>query len=331
MTDTKPDDLDRKLIAALQVDGRASWTTVAELTNTSIPTVARRAQQLIDAGVVKVAAMLELGSDGPVESFLVRVRCKPSRQLAVAQELTMRPETRHVALVTGPDDIITEVIVPRAPGDQARVLLGLHAIPGIEALRSDLLLHVYKMSHDWSRQLLDGHSADIDISGPQQCQPSHLDEQDRSIIAALSDDGRASFRTIADRIGLNESTVRRRLDRMQQNGCFQVLTLVSAAALGLESETAFTVRVTPSRINAVADELCRHRSVRYIAATLDGNGLFCEVIAESSEALFTFVTESLATLEGVEGWSSNVELLTLKRGFVQTPWWRAEAKSLLEH
>lgn len=93
-------------------------------------------------------------------------------------------------------------------------------------------------------------------------------------------------------------------------GCFRVLTLFAAAALGLESETMLTVRVAPSQLNAVAGELRRHRSVRYIAATLDGNALFCEVIATSTDDLFRFITDTLA-------------------GFVQTPWWRAEAGSLL--
>jgi len=69
--------------------------------------------------------------------------------------------------------------------------------------------------------------------------------------------------------------------------------------------------------------------VRYIAATLDGNALFCEVIATSTDDLFRFITDTLAALDGVQGWSSTVELLTVKRGFVQTPWWRAEAGSLL--
>ncbi|WP_211229588.1 Lrp/AsnC family transcriptional regulator [Nakamurella lactea] len=329
MTGMKLDDLDRRLIAALQVDGRASWTAIAELCETSVPTAARRTQQLIDQGVVKISVMPELGGEGPVESFMVRVRCRPGRQLAVAAELAGRPETRVVALVTGEDDIIAEVIAPRIPGYQAQTLIGLQSIPGVERLRSDLTLHVYKMTHDWSRQLLDGDDTDIDVSEPPRCDPSHLDEQDRAILKAMADDGRTSFRTVSDALGINESTVRRRYDRMHQLGCFRVLTLVAAAALGLESETMLTVRVRPSQLNSVAGELRRHRSVRYIAATLDGNALFCEVIAASTDDLFRFVTETLSSLEGVEGWSSNVELLTVKRGFVQTPWWRAEAGALL--
>jgi hypothetical protein len=52
--------------------------------------------------------------------------------------------------------------------------------------------------------------------------------------------------------------------------------------------------------------------------------MMCEVIAPSTKGLFEFTSATLATLDGVIGWSASVELLSLKRGFVETPWWRAQ-------
>lgn len=278
----------------------------------------------MDDGVVKVAIMPSLGSDGPVEAFLVRISCRPGQQVAVAATLADRADVRYVALVTGDADILAEVILPRIGGSQARTLLELQSVPGVERLRSDLVLHVYKISHDWSRQLLgrsDGHVATV---APDACEVGHLDLQDRAIVQLLLEDGRASFKGIADRMGLNESTVRRRFDRLQQSGCLSVVTLVPAAALNMESEAMLNIRVAPDSISAVAEAMVEHREVRYTAATLDGNSLLCEVIASSTADLFGFVTNTLATQHGVLGWNANVELLTLKRGFVQTPWWRRE-------
>ena len=197
--------------------------------------------------------------------------------------------------------------------------------PGVSRLRSDLLLHVYKISHDWSKQLLGSGEAQVVTVPPDRCESGHLDLQDRTLIDLLADDGRASFRTVANSLGLNESTVRRRFDRLQHNGCLSVVTLVPAAALNMESEAMLTIRLAPDRINAVAGALIQHREVRYTAATLDGNSLLCEVIASSTPDLFDFVTNTLAGQPGVLGWNANLELLTLKRGFVQTPWWRREA------
>lgn len=278
----------------------------------------------MDDGIVKVAVMPSLGSDGPVESFLVRISCRPGEQIAVAATLAERADIRYLALVTGDADILAELILRRIGESQARTLLELQSVPGVARLRSDLLLHVYKISHDWSRQLLGRSDGHVSTIAPDVCEIGHFDLQDRAILQLLVEDGRASFKAIADRMGLNESTVRRRFDRLQQGGCLSVVTLVPAAALNMESEAMLTISVAPDRISAVAEALIQHREVRYTAATLDGNALLCEIIASSTTDLFDFVTHTLATQPGVLGWHANVELLTLKRGFVQTPWWRRD-------
>lgn len=316
------DDLDRRIVVALAQDGRASWTAIAGQCDTSVPTVSRRVQQLVADRMLRVAVMPGLGSTGPVETFFVRIGCRPGTQLDVAEQLVAREDVRWAALVTGRYDIALEVAVYPGPTRYPRTMLELQQIDGVERWYSDLLLHVYKVSHHWSRQLLDEDPVAERAPEPRLCAPEHLDKVDWSILTQLRDDGRASFKTVADALRLNESTVRRRFDRMIADGCASVSTMVPAAALGLEAETLLTVSVAPAKLSEVADALSRHRSVRYLGATLDGNSLLCEVIADSTRGLFEFTTSTLAKLEGVVGWSASVELLTMKRGFVETPWWR---------
>ncbi|WP_236791109.1 Lrp/AsnC family transcriptional regulator [Amycolatopsis sp. GM8] len=316
------DELSRRIVVALQQDGRASWTAIAARCDTSVPTVSRRVQQLIADRVLRVAVMPAYGSTGAVETFVVRIGCKPGTQLDVVEKLVARDEVRWAALVTGPYDIVLEVAVHAGPTRYPRTMLELQQVDGIERWYSDLVLHVYKMSHQWSRQLLD--DAPFTEPEPRMCAPEHLDEVDWAILDQLRDDGRASFKTVAEALGLNESTVRRRFERMLADGCATVSTIVPAAALGLEAETLLMVSVAPAKLDTVAAALTRHRSVRYLGATLDGNSLLCEVIADSTRGLFEFTTSTLAKLEGVVGWSASVELLTLKRGFAETPWWRAQ-------
>jgi DNA-binding Lrp family transcriptional regulator len=321
------DDLDRQIILSLQGDGRASWTSIAALCETSVPTVARRVQQLVADNLLKVAVLPNLGATGPVETFFTRIGCRPGTQLDVAEELVAREDVRWASLITGTYDIAVELLlVNSGPARYPTTMLELQRIDGVERWYSDLLLHVYKVSVDWYRQLLS------DDDGPPRqvslCQPDHFDKVDWAILGCLKDDGRASFKTVADTLGLNESTVRRRFERMLVDGCVTVSTLVPSSLLGLEAETLLWVTVEPAKLAEVADALTRHRSVRYLGATLDGNALLCEVIADSTRGLFEFTTETLAKLAGVVGWSASVELLTLKRGFVETPWWRDQ---LAEH
>jgi len=291
-----------------------------------VPTVARRVQQLVADNLLKVAVLPNLGSTGPVETFFTRIGCRPGTQLDVAEQLVAREDVRWASLITGTYDIAIELLVNAGPGRYPQTMLELQQIDGVQRWYSDLLLHVYKVSHDWYRQLRSGDEAQ-----PREvalCSPDHLDKVDWAILECLRDDGRASFKAIAAALDLNESTVRRRVERMIGDGCVTVSTIVPSSLLGLEAETLLWVTVEPAKLADVADALTRHPSVRYLGATLDGNALLCEVIADSTAGLFEFTTKTLATLAGVVGWSASVELLTLKRGFVETPWWRDQ---LAEH
>lgn len=314
------DPIDRRIVAALQVNGRASWTDIAQLTGTSVTTVARRAQQLLADGLVKVAAAPHPGGGGQADLLIVRIRCAAGSQLPAAQALAAMPEIRFVAVVTGVYDLVAEVLVPKGTSLHSVLLNGLQKIPGIESSVADLELHTYKSTHEWSRHLLGTENQLVAPPPVHDCPPAHLDELDERIIGALREDGRASFQSVAGGLGVSESTVRRRFETLYTAGCVQVITLVPAAALGFEAEILFWLSVAPSRLDAVARELAALRGVRYVAATLGQESLMCEVILPTHADVFEFTTKTLGGIDGIQAWTAGVQLLTVKRGFVITPW-----------
>ena len=319
------DDLDRRIIAALQIDGRANWTEIAERSGASLATVTRRGQHLLTSGAVRVGVSSNINSPGATDLFVLRIGCRAGTQMHVARALADRTDLRFLSLVTGGSDLFAELVCSRAESLHVRLINEIQAIDGVESCQSDLILHAYKITQTWAQGLIPD---DGDPAGPPPephvCDPSHLDDTDRQVLALLHEDGRASFRSVAEGLGVNESTVRRRFEAMRDRGCAWVLTLVAAPALGYESELILNISVTPSRLDAVAHELARYVGVRYLAATLNCS-LVCEVIMPSTEDVYRFVTQGLGKIDGVLGWSASVELLTIKRGFLETPWWRPAA------
>lgn len=327
-------DLDKRIVVALQANGRASWRTVAEAVGSSVATVSRRGQQLVADGVVTVAVVPSLASGGPFASFWVRINCAPGSAVRVAEALAASPDVRFCAVVAGEYDIVAEIVLRGSAPNYPRLLQGLQSVPGVQRWRSDYTLHVYKVSFDWGRQLYgellapeEDELLPAPVDEPADCSPQHFDDADRQILEVLQRDGRETFQRIAEVMGLNESSVRRRFERMRANRCVDVLTLVQSSALGMGAETLVQVTVTPSRLDAVAEELARYPFVRYLALMLDENSLLCELITPSAADLHAFMTGPLSGLEGVEGWSASMELVFLKRGFVETSWWRAQLES----
>lgn len=315
------DALDRQIVAALQRDGRASWTEIADQCGASLPTVTRRGQSLLASKALRVGVSSDINSPGVADLFVLRIACRAGKQVSVATALARRTDLRFLCLVTGGSDLLAELVCRRADALHVRQINEILSIDGVEGCESDLVLHAYKVSQHWAEGTTSSRESSAEvIREPHNCDPSHFDETDLLILRELRADGRASFRSVADSIGVNESTVRRRFEAMRDRGCAWVLTLVAAPVLGFESEIVLNISVQPTRIDAIARELSSYVGVRYLAATLNGT-LMCELIMPSSEEVFAFMTEGLGRIDGVLGWTASVELLTVKRGFLETPWW----------
>jgi DNA-binding Lrp family transcriptional regulator len=317
------DTLDRQILAALTVHGRASWTDIAQVIGTSTTTVARRAQQLVGDGVVRIALVPHLEHRGPVDVFMVRLTCSPGSQLRVAGRLAQFPEIRFVAVVTGTHDIVFELVAPKNRDLYTILIDDVQRISGALHSQADLVLHTYKISYDWSLQALGIEAPTGSLAAPptpHTCGASHLDDLDKEILGVMQEDGRASFQSVAKRLGVSESTVRRRFESITERGCATIATLIPAGVLGYEAEVLFWLSVTPSELDAVAEALTEHRGVRHISATLGNASLLCEVIMPTTADLHHFTSRTLAGISGIQSWTASVQLLTVKRAFLQLPW-----------
>ena len=99
------DDLDRKLIALLQADGRASNAKIARDAGVSEGTVRRRLKKLLDDDVVQVVAVPNLEKLGYSTTALIGIETSPGTSNSVAESLVDLPEVHYVAVTTGPYDV----------------------------------------------------------------------------------------------------------------------------------------------------------------------------------------------------------------------------------
>ena len=99
------DELDRKIIALLQQDGRASNAKIARDAGVSEGTVRRRLKKLLDDDVVQVVAIPNLEKLGYSTTALVGIKAVPGTSHSIAESLTDLPEVHYVAVTTGPYDV----------------------------------------------------------------------------------------------------------------------------------------------------------------------------------------------------------------------------------
>ncbi len=99
------DELDRKIIALLQLDGRASNAKIAREVGVSEGTVRRRLRKLLDDDVVRVTAVPNLEKLGFSTTALIGLKTGPGKSDLVAESLIDLPEAHYVAVTTGAFDV----------------------------------------------------------------------------------------------------------------------------------------------------------------------------------------------------------------------------------
>jgi Lrp/AsnC family transcriptional regulator for asnA, asnC and gidA len=123
-----------------------------------------------------------------------------------------------------------------------------------------------------------------------------VDDLDRGIIEALQDNGRESFRRIADRLGVSEATVRARYARLTSEGILQVVAVTNPLGLGFEQ--ALVGIKTSGPPDTVADELSRWPQNDYVVVTAGQFDLVVEVVAVDRRELLD-LTNRMRALDGV--------------------------------
>ena len=103
------DELDSRIIALLQVDGRASNARIAREVGVSEGTVRRRLRNLIKDEVITVIAVPNLEQMGYGTAALIGVQTSPGMVDEVADAISDLDEAHYVAITTGAWDIFTWV------------------------------------------------------------------------------------------------------------------------------------------------------------------------------------------------------------------------------
>lgn len=126
-----------------------------------------------------------------------------------------------------------------------------------------------------------------------------LDELDRGILRQLEEDGRRAMREIARNLGSAEATVRARVKRMQDQNILRIVAFADPEQLGDSQLSLVFLTVEPTRHKAVVDALVELPEITYVSTLLGDADICVEIASADNLALWTFVHESIGTIDGV--------------------------------
>jgi DNA-binding Lrp family transcriptional regulator len=311
------DTLDRSLIHALMIDGRAPFNRIAEILDVSDQTIARRYRKLRASGAARVVGHTYAYRVGQVRWY-VRIRSAPDSVLPIANALARRPDTFWVQVVSGGTEINCVTQARSAAESDNLLLQKLPRTPRVIDVTAHSLLHIFfggEMEHPGMINELTQDQIDaLKPPAPTADTMVELDEEDQRLVDALGEDGRAGYAALATATGWSESTVKRRLDYLRETGALYYDVDLDTNVLGMLTEARMWMSVPPSALATVGEALATHPEVAFVAAITGPTNLVASVCCRDVRAFYTYLTEKVGALTAIQGLETAPIIRTIKRG-----------------
>ncbi len=125
-----------------------------------------------------------------------------------------------------------------------------------------------------------------------------IDETDRKIIAALDRDASLTHKEIAQKLRMNESTVRKRILALRKKKAIKFIIRIDTSQLGFKAEAELGVDVEPSRNLEVGKLLPNIPGVRMVFSCSGDHDYIVVIWAHDRDSL-SKITDQLSAIEGV--------------------------------
>jgi Lrp/AsnC family transcriptional regulator for asnA, asnC and gidA len=144
------DAVDRRIVAALQRDGRRPFTSIGRELGLSEAAVRQRVARLQAAGIMQVVAVADPMTLGYQAIAMVGISVDGRARRQVAEAVGRLPEVSYLVLTAGSFDMLAEVVCE--DNDHLLRLLSddLAGIEGVRDTETFMYLRLLKEAYTWS-------------------------------------------------------------------------------------------------------------------------------------------------------------------------------------
>ena len=127
-----------------------------------------------------------------------------------------------------------------------------------------------------------------------------IDDTDKEILQVLSDNARIPFLTVAKQLGLSESTIRKRVSKLEDGGIIKKYSVVlEPAKMGYGSVAIVGIDVVPEKFLDVSKKLTKFDNIKFVANTTGDHMIMTEIWMDKASELRDFISDKIEKMDGV--------------------------------
>jgi Lrp/AsnC family transcriptional regulator for asnA, asnC and gidA len=128
-----------------------------------------------------------------------------------------------------------------------------------------------------------------------------VDEVDLAILKFLQEDASMPFTEIARKLKISESTVRKRVEKLKQEGVIKRFTvIIDPSKIGLNTVAIVGVDVDPSKLLEASQKMCEFPETRYVATSTGDHMIMTEIWARDGRELTKIISEKIGAIDGIK-------------------------------
>ncbi len=146
-----------------------------------------------------------------------------------------------------------------------------------------------------------------------------IDEVDKQLINLLQENARRTNVDIAKRIGVSESTVKYRIDRLIKNDIIYFLVLLNPHAIGYPIICSILLRTDPGIVRNIGKKLREINDVVYIGYLAGRFDLICSLYLKDLEHLPELIRNKISTIPGIRSITTLFQIDIKKSSYLWKP------------
>jgi DNA-binding Lrp family transcriptional regulator len=228
----------------------------------------------------------------------------------------------HANVLAGWTDLVCVVRAPLGDGREDLLLRLLPRTTSVTDLTIDLLLHTFghPASAPWTGygHTLSDRQAEEILAEPTAA-PTSVDRsalptpEDRPILDALAEDGRAPQSKLAARAGWSVARVGRRIAALEASGALLYDVDVLSERLGYQLSAMLWLTVAPSALHRVGERVAAHDHIAFAGATSGAKNLMAIAICRDADDLYGYISEQLGQIEEIRDYEVSIRTQRLKQ------------------
>ncbi|MFE4498345.1 Lrp/AsnC family transcriptional regulator [Rhodococcus sp. NPDC056743] len=269
------DEIDLRIVHAMQVQPRAPWALIGHVVGVDPVTAARRWASLTDSGTAWIAAY-PAADAGSVLAFL-DVRCEPRSRQQLVDRLAAHAHVMSVNVHSGGCVVMAEALFGSTTALARYVLDDLQRQDGVTDVVVHPVTRVFTEGSRWRLGTLEPSGVrtlrESGVAPPPLGRRHPLDSATVAVIDVLGRKPRVSVTELAHELGISASTARRRLGRALSQHTVLRCELARFAT-GRPIRVLFTARIPALDVERVARILRARTEIRLVVTVAGPDNLF---------------------------------------------------------